>query len=200
MNRNTKIYTSVFIFIILFCICIHEKPFTIDPSLSILVVGNGKSLLGKRLGKVIDSYDCVIRFNCYNDTCCVKDVGEKCTNLVSNNFHWKCALSKRYDSLLFFNHNNSIVGRLLNVLSMLHKNVYIIHDFPNMCKKKCSNGMTMIHHLVENGCQNVSICGFDNSTEHFDGYEWNKSVPHDFADEKNIITKYVQDGFIRRLA
>ena len=92
------------------------------------------------------------------------------------------------------------MGRLLNVLSMLHKNVYIIHDFPNMCKKKCSNGVHMIHYLVEKGCHNVSICGFDNSTEHIDRYDPKNKVPHDFADEKSSVAKYVQDGLIRRLA
>ena len=48
-----------------------------------VVVGNGPSLLGSKLGPVIDAFDTVVRFNAYRTEGFERDVGSK-TTLVSN--------------------------------------------------------------------------------------------------------------------
>lgn len=186
--------------LIVILICLKScKTLDLDTNKSIIVVGNGKSLKGSKKGRYIDTFDCVVRFNCYDSKCCIEDVGEKCSILVSNPYHLRCAIQKKSNSVLVFNHGNSLKGRLLQLLYLLKRNIYIENNMPNLCNKKCSNGIHMINYLLHRGCKNISICGFDHSVHHFDGYVWNKGVPHDFKNEKEMIDKYVKQGKIKRL-
>jgi hypothetical protein len=54
--------------------------------MSVILVGNGESLLGSNMGKVIDSYDTVVRFDGLNIEGYEKDVGTKTDILVLDSF------------------------------------------------------------------------------------------------------------------
>ena len=83
-----KLILINFIFYIIF-IRIQSNPFR---NKSVIVVGNSPSLLGKKLGKFIDSYDIVVRINKFKLDGYEKDVGSKCNafhineSLHPNNF------------------------------------------------------------------------------------------------------------------
>lgn len=61
--------------------------------------------------------------------------------------------------------------------------------------KRCA----LVHFLLSNQYKNITICGFDHSIVHFDNYVYNKAVPHDFEDEKRIMSDLVSNGHINKL-
>lgn len=56
-----------------------SKPLILKPQARVVLVGNGPSVLGSRLGSVIDSYDEVVRFNNFQTSGFEVDVGRKTT-------------------------------------------------------------------------------------------------------------------------
>lgn len=52
--------------------------------MSVVIVGNGSSLLGKGLGKAIDSYEVIVRFNLFKTGTFSRDVGNGTTVWFNN--------------------------------------------------------------------------------------------------------------------
>lgn len=56
-----------------------SNPLNIKPDSRVVLVGNGPSIIGSQLGKIIDSYDEVVRFNNFQTKGFENDVGQKIT-------------------------------------------------------------------------------------------------------------------------
>jgi hypothetical protein len=52
--------------------------------MNVVVIGNGPSLLGRKLGKVIDSHDVIVRFNFFKTGQFAEDVGKRTTIWFNN--------------------------------------------------------------------------------------------------------------------
>tara|TARA_B100000287_G_C20655222_1_gene788332 strand:+ start:923 stop:1621 length:699 start_codon:yes stop_codon:yes gene_type:complete len=67
--------------------------------MSVILVGNGESLLGSNMGEVIDSYDTVVRFDGLNIEGYEKDVGTKTDILVLDSFVFLKYMKSGFDDV-----------------------------------------------------------------------------------------------------
>ena len=68
-------------------------------SMSVILVGNGESLLGSKMGEKIDSYDTVVRFDGLNIEGYEKDVGTKTDILVLDSFRFLRYMKTEFDDI-----------------------------------------------------------------------------------------------------
>ena len=67
--------------------------------MSVILVGNGESLLGSNMGEVIDSYDTVVRFDGLNIEGYEKDVGTKTNILVLDSYNFLRYMKEEFDDI-----------------------------------------------------------------------------------------------------
>jgi len=67
--------------------------------MSVILVGNGESLLGSNMGEVIDSYDTVVRFDGLNIEGYEKDVGTKTDILVLDSYNFLRYMKEEFDDI-----------------------------------------------------------------------------------------------------
>ena len=67
--------------------------------MSVILVGNGESLLGSNMGEKIDSYDTVVRFDGLNIEGYEKDVGTKTDILVLDSFMFLKYMKSGFDDI-----------------------------------------------------------------------------------------------------
>jgi len=67
--------------------------------MSVILVGNGESLLGSNMGEKIDSYDTVVRFDGLNIEGYEKDVGTKTDILVLDSYNFLRYMNVEYDDI-----------------------------------------------------------------------------------------------------
>jgi hypothetical protein len=68
-------------------------------SMSVILVGNGESLLGSKMGEKIDSYDTVVRFDGLNIEGYEEDVGTKTDILVLDSFRFLRYMKEEFDDI-----------------------------------------------------------------------------------------------------
>jgi len=81
MTKNFVKFSVIFVIIFIIFINFTYNPFK---DKSVIVVGNSPRILGKNLGKIIDSYDIVIRINKFKLDGYEKDTGSKCNAIHIN--------------------------------------------------------------------------------------------------------------------
>jgi hypothetical protein len=67
--------------------------------MSVILVGNGESLLGSNMGEKIDSYDTVVRFDGLNIEGYEKDVGTKTDILVLDSYNFLRYMKTEFDDI-----------------------------------------------------------------------------------------------------
>lgn len=142
---------------------------------SIILVGNGSSLLGKGLGSKIDSFDEVVRFNNFELDGYTNDVGSKSTILARRACDdvklWPEEMFKKIYCFVTFCRWTSGMKQVANQLQGHYSNAEIVGadicarygkeiglDQPN--NEWSSIGALTLCHMI-NIYDTVHICGFD---------------------------------------
>jgi len=183
-------------------IFVNDKP-------SIIVMGNGPSVLKYEYGNIIDSFDEVIRINHYIPS---KNVGEKLTTFVASTYadFYKEVPLKANEILIwneapkhsdydYFDKTTRICTP--NLLNKLKK------DFKfNIWPKApwCSTGVGLLLYLImSNKYNKIHIFGFDNLVKdeqvHFFENVKHNHNNHSTNLERNFINYYIASGKLCRL-
>lgn len=170
---------------------------------SICIVGNGESLLRKKLGKKIDNHSIVVRCNKFRIKSFEKDVGIKTTHWIcraswaNGNFkRWKNC--EKYDEVWTF---DGEIQSLKNAKKIIVLDGY--EQLPEELKHiHPTSGLVAILYCINrwNTCVNIAGCG--NSTEIKTKHYFNNLVNwerHDLDLERIFINKLIAEGKVRRL-
>lgn len=179
---------------------------------SIIIVGNGPSVLKHKCGDLIDSFDNVIRINHYKPS---SYVGKKMTHFVCSPWNQKYnpTINNLTNHILIWNliqfkddipYSNSEKTTFINVkiLNDILVNTFKFGNFP--IKPLPSTGIVAIlYFILMNEFDKIYIHGFDNLIPHkrlhyFDNVTNNENV-HSSQLEKNFITHYLNLGSIIKL-
>jgi hypothetical protein len=177
---------------------------------SIVVIGNGPSVLNNKYGKIIDNFDEVVRINHYKPS---ENVGEKLTIFVVA--AWKVInypkvplLSKKI--LLWKEHNiptpydnckQTETIKKEPITSMLHTK-FNFNIFPK--NPWCSTGIATLMYLIQsNKYDTIYIYGFDNLIKgnrlHYFEQAKIEVCQHSSELEKNFIDHYIKLGKLCKL-
>jgi len=179
---------------------------------SIIIVGNGPSVLKNTYGDIIDSFDNVVRINHYQPS---KNVGEKITHFICSPWKQKynSKISDVAKEILIWNlikANEPIVYSNLNKTKFI--NVKKINDilvnnfnFGNFPKNPLpSTGIvTILYFILLNKFKNIYIHGFDglkpNKKLHYFDNRINDEKVHSSKLEINFINYFIDQGKIIKL-
>lgn len=174
----------------------------------IIIIGNGTSLLEKENGKIIDSYDHVVRFNSFEIQNYEKYVGTKSTiwfNVINftdknnwrvlhdwykvylHSWQWDKTKDKLYMSFIdFYNKNNLDVSKIIKTTPDMTKE--IAEYAGDLTYKSFSTGMIAIWEMLKFH-ETVDITGFDwwDRTEHHYNDKAVRGTLHKPEKEKAII-------------
>ena len=151
---------------------------------SIILVGNGSSLIGKGLGSQIDLFDEVVRFNNFELDGYTEDVGAKSTILARRCCYdvnlWPEGMFKKIYCFVTFCRWTSGMIQVANQLQGHYSNAEIVTadicakygkeigvDQPN--NEWCSVGALTISHMLE-FYDKIHICGFDHLKKDENGH------------------------------
>lgn len=179
---------------------------------SIIIVGNGPSVLKNNYGNIIDSFDNVVRINHYKPS---KNVGRKLTHYIFS--PWKQIYNSEINELA----SQIIIWNLIKkkepiVYSNLKKTIYMnvkkINDvlvkkfkFANFPQNPLpSTGIvTILYFILLNKFEKIYIHGFDglipNKQLHFFDNKLNDEKVHSSKLELNFINYYIDQGIIIKL-
>jgi len=179
---------------------------------SIIIVGNGPSVLKNTYGDIIDSFDNVVRINHYQPS---KNVGEKITHFICSPWKQKynSKISDVAKEILIWNlikANEPIVYSNLNKTKFI--NVKKINDilvnnfnFGNFPKNPLpSTGIvTILYFILLNKFKNIYIHGFDglkpNKKLHYFDNRINDEKVHSSKLETNFINYFIDQGKLIKL-
>ncbi len=151
---------------------------------SIILVGNGSSLLGKGLGSQIDSFDEVVRFNNFELDGYTQDVGVKSTILARRSCDdvklWPEEMFEKIYCFVTFCRWTSGMIQVANQLQGHYSNAEIVT--PDLCAKYgkqigldqpnnewASVGALAMSHMLQS-YEKVHICGFDHLKKNEKGH------------------------------
>jgi hypothetical protein len=193
-----------------------ENPLELDVSAKIAIVGSGPEVLKYELGKKIDEYDEVLRFNKFKIVEFEKYVGTK-TTIWSTFGRGNLPIDKhiRPQRIIY------VHGHKGNPTYMPQKLWRIPLSHYKKLKKfiaenRTSNtpftyiptsGYIVLSWLLEFGCTNIHIIGFDcfakmESKQHhyWEAKSYKKPHNHDCALEKSIIDKWLLEKKIFKIS
>ena len=178
---------------------------------SIIVIGNGPSVLNNKYGNIIDNFDEVVRINHYKPS---EHVGKKLTIFVTSS--WKTifysdvpVLSKKI--LIWKEHNiltpydkfqQSEIMNKQPIINKLHKE-FNFNIFPK--SPWCSTGIAILMHLIlSDEYDKIYIYGFDNLVKgsilhYFENIKVEYDNVHSTLLEKNFINHYIKLGKLCKL-
>jgi len=177
---------------------------------SIIVIGNGPSVLNNKYGKIIDKFDEVVRINHYKPS---ENVGEKLTIFVVAawkviNYKEVPLLSKKI--LLWKEHDiptpydsfkqTEVIDKK-PIIDILHKK-FNFNIFPK--NPWCSTGIaTLMYLILSDKYDTIHIYGFDNLIKgnrlHYFEQAKIEVCQHSSELEKNFIDYYIKLGKICKL-
>ena len=170
---------------------------------SVIVVGNSPNILGKNLGKFIDSYDIVVRINKFQIRGYEKDVGTKCNALHVN----ECVHKKRFEKIFSKCFPNILWMGTRNRTKFCKKFGFSVADWRIQQYDKyghLTSGLSVILHLIPMiGNRPLHVIGIGNHSE--PGYYYDNSkkcidkITHDMnnfhdQDKENEILKDLENS------
>jgi hypothetical protein len=178
---------------------------------SIIVIGNGPSVLNNKYGKIIDNFDEVVRINHYKPS---ENVGSKVT--IFGVASWRpifykdiSVLTKKI--LIWKEHNiptpydNFKQSEIINkepILNILNKN-FNFNIFPK--SPWCSTGIAILMYLIlSDEYDTIYIYGFDNLVKgsvlhYFENIKVDKNNDHSTELEKKFIEHFIKLGKLCKL-
>ena len=190
---------------------------------NIAIVGSSASLLEKENGKLIDSFDEVVRFNRAPTEGYEKYVGEKSTIYIVNPhvfacIPWNNRWSSKGQPTNFVRHlkNIKIITSNTGDKFPFHKYVPQLHKsskgykfinikgLNNGFEKQPTIGMAFIKGCIQNGIV-PHIFGFyglpgkkkNEGLTHYWEKRDNKSIHHNYNQERKILSKWEKNGLIK---
>jgi hypothetical protein len=201
----------------------------LDVSKSLVLVGNGPSMVGSSLGETIDGFDYVVRFGDPVIKGFEEDVGKKfniwARNSSCNEFSYNDVLSKTSDLvceisvnsvraicegdscvapskyLMMFPGSEFVLG-VNELLTEYNSSFNISSPWSRKKTKWASTGVITVWFLLDVvGFHKVSVCGFDNfSGKHQHYYDKTKvRSHHDGSAEANFIKALITNNKINTL-
>lgn len=182
--------------------------------MSIIIVGNSKGLLGRGLGKVINSYSVICRFNNYRVEGFEEDVGSKlgwwvvrsCDDIKlqpKNSFEKLFVVQPRcryFSAMVPVAHRYKLLyGDKFNLIgpeecSEAHRAL----DLGDFNKEWISVGMAFLWHVLSS-YGSVSVVGMDQGNTHYWNHPPKDSCYHNYAKEKVMFDNWVKEGRINLL-
>jgi|TARA_R110002110_G_scaffold3190_10_gene16454 hypothetical protein len=187
---------------------------------SLLLVGNGSSLLGKGLGVKIDSFDEIVRFNNFELDGYAEDVGSKTTILARRSCDdvklWPEEMFSRVYCFVTFCRWTSGMLHVANQLHGYYSNIDIIT--PDICagygreigldqpeNEWASVGALALAHFIKTH-KKIYICGFDHLKKDENGkasHYFHKPPKddrfHSESKERAFTETLIKGGFIERI-
>jgi len=186
--------------------------------MNIILVGNGSSVLGNALGRHIDDFNIVVRFNNFQLAGYEKDVGTKSTFLVRRCcedviWHPKSQFSHIYTFIQhckwtpwmppvqqqiekFYGEKNTTVGE------DFCRSVAVKLGQHNPMEKWPSIGILAIEYFLQ-FFSSLTLYGFDGMTDGKEGHYFNKppkdSCYHDFDVEQKHIQNLIKQDKVKLL-
>lgn len=186
-------------------------------SKNVVLVGNGPSMLHSGLGKTIDSFNTVIRFNRFTNAGYAADTGTK-TDIWFGYmephaqlktfgkviFHWvgTVKIQKKFDKIKEACAQHGIPFERLSENIVQKAYAALGQEYNKVPKPRC--GFTGIVYALEH-FDKVYITGFDcNTTQEYyhkkHGIMGNTKRKHDIQKEKDVITKWLKMGRVLSLS
>ena len=179
---------------------------------SIVVVGNGPSILNNKLGEQIDSFDEVVRINHYMP---LKEYsGEKVTIFCTSTYRTKFyqEIPKLVKEILIWDeldYKKSVYDKFPQTkyidTTPIKNHLEIVHGFKTFPETPyASTGISLLMYIIqENKYDNIHIVGFDNlkrnTQEHyFDNTQFIGASVHSSDLEKKFIDYYIEKGIISK--
>jgi hypothetical protein len=181
--------------------------------MSIIVIGNGPSVLNNKYGSYIDKFDEVVRINHYKPE--FKEyIGEKLTTYITSTYLTKFyemvpkisnqilildPLNRKKSPYDSYKHTSYIDTTLIN--PYLVENGFFI--FPN--KPWASSGIEILTYLIYvKKYKHICIYGFDNlvydeKQHYFEELKTSSDTPHSFEKEKNFIEHHINNKILIKL-
>jgi hypothetical protein len=139
---------------------------------SVIVVGNSPKILGKNLGKFIDSHDIVVRINKFQIDGYEKDVGTKCNALHVN----ECVTKKNFDKIFSKYFQNILWMGTRNRKKFCKKFEFSWYDWRIQEYEKhghLTSGLSVILHIVSMINRPLHIVGIGGHSD--PGYYYDQS-------------------------
>lgn len=180
---------------------------------TVVLVGNGPSVEGKGLGKIIDASDEVVRFNNFRLNGFEDDVGSK-TTLWSTFGQGMVPADCEPPQRVIMVHENAkpacspkeIFRIPQTFYSRWQKEIRSISRHKNADTVNPTSGFLVAMWLLENGCPLLHLAGFDHFKKHKSGqhHYWNgktfaRPSDHDGDAEAELLQSFVKDGRIAYL-
>ncbi len=169
--------------------------------MSLILVGNGTSLLDKNNGSLIDSFDTVVRFNSYKTIGYEENIGAK-TDIwfTVNDYHIK-ELNSYKEVYTHSWEKNESKCKLTSEIRKYVKAKKIDHDLIlSMPIKAPSTGLIAIYYFIEK-YGFVTITGFDwwDREEHHYGDKEVRGTLHKPQEEYKIIKELEKENKLKFL-
>jgi len=192
--------------------------------MKIIIVGNGESVFNKKNGKIIDSFDLVIRCNSFKINGYKEYVGSKIDiiSAISSGAGCKAFNNSQDNSTIrqakeiWFSrpkklcdkfHKTTLTRKINNSQLLKYPSMELFNNLCKKCKeienveKKPSTGIVTIEMALSFFLnEDIYIIGFDNfRSNHY--YNKNKKIgrSHPQKAEKQIIDKYINKGILKLL-
>ena len=174
---------------------------------SIVLVGNGPSLLGKGLGDIIDAHDEVVRFNEFALAGHEADVGTRVT------FWSTCSKSLRPASgelparVICVHGDTKLAHETREVLRVpaafykrLTAEIRAISKHAHASDVRPTSGFIVARWLLESGCPRIHLAGFDHFRKHesrqhhyWQARAYGRPFEHDGDAEAELLSPYATD-------
>jgi len=191
-----------------------ENPLGIDRNSKCILVGNGPSVMFKKLGHIINTYDEVLRFNQFTINGFEEFTGTK-TTIWSTFGRGVLPNDELRPSRVIYTHGevgkpayepNKLWRIPLSYYNNLRFKIQKESNISDVSVLLPSSGVLIITWLLDNVYDNLTIIGFDHFSKENSGkhHYWNeqkykKPKEHDGEWETNYITKLVSEGKITKL-
>lgn len=177
--------------------------------MNICIVGNGPSLLKSNLGPIIDSFDLVVRINCFflnEDTGHRLDVHAiNCQNNIRKDIRRSYGMGIRNYILvpsISQTKTNQMKSTILTYpeVTLDTINLDIVLDLKGNVPMVASTGCNLLAHFMITTDEKVTIAGFNSAIDSKKGhYDGTPGGIHKPRFEKKYITDWVDKGRVRIL-
>jgi len=174
-----------------------------------VLVGNGPSLLSKRLGSVIDAHDEVVRFNCYKTAGFEKHVGSKTTVWSTFGKGTDPETPNRFQKVLFIHgdrgdpttRDKKVFRIPISFYEGLRSEIRSISNHKKAASVNPTSGFLVARWLLSQGVKHISLAGFDHfskatcSQHHYwDTKAYGRPEDHDGDAERLLLIPWLHAG------
>lgn len=180
---------------------------------TVVLVGNGPSVDGSGLGRIVDAHDEVVRFNNFRLHGFEEDIGTRTTLWSTFGQGMVPADSPPPRRVIMVHEHAKPSGEPKEIFRIpqefyrtMQKDIRAISKHKNADKVNPTSGFLVVRWLLENGCPRINLAGFDHFRKHRSGqhHYWNaktfgRPTDHDGDAESDLLQPFAQAGRITYL-